>query len=374
MSDDEADPELLALLRQSLGLSTSHPPPATTAVLSSAEHISDHSIDVALSSQDTVTAAHTIRQLMREKAYSPKTWATHELHPKTKDEGTVNFIFTMDLLNFCFWSEREAEQRFAVEYRGRKWTGYWSLVAALQRALDEGIPITTPDYWWDEDRCTLQVLQHVFRSATDEAIPLFDKRVVCLREAGQILHENFSSTPLALIEQSNHSATTLINLLADSFPCFQDESHFHDRPVRFLKRAQIFVADLWACFEGQGWGEFHDIDAVTMFADYRIPQILHTLHVLRYAPPLESHIRQLKPIAHDHPWEIQLRGCSIWAVELLRREMRRQEPGLDVNAVLIDFFLYDTMKEMEAKGEEGKDGGKGDQAVIPHHRTRSIWY
>jgi hypothetical protein len=35
-----------------------------------------------------------------------------------------------------------------------------------------------------------------------------------------------------------------------------------------------------------------------------------------------------------------------------------------INAILIDFFLYDTIKELE----------KGGQDIIPHHRTRSIWY
>ena len=32
------------------------------------------------------------------------------------------------------------------------------------------------------------------------------------------------------------------------------------------KRAQILVADLWACFEGKGYGYFEDIDKITMFA------------------------------------------------------------------------------------------------------------
>jgi hypothetical protein len=40
-------------------------------------------------------------------------------------------------------------------------------------------------------------------------------------------------------------------------------------PVSFWKRAQILVADIWACFEGKGLGTFHDIDSLTMFADYR---------------------------------------------------------------------------------------------------------
>lgn len=57
-------------------------------------------------------------------------------------------------------------------------------------------------------------------------------------------------------------------------------------------------------------------------------------------------------------------ACSIWCVELIRREIQKAHPDTHVNAILIDFFLYDTMKEMEAAGKE----------TIPHHRTRSIWY
>lgn len=51
------------------------------------------------------------------------------------------------------------------------------------------IPITSPDFWIKEDECTEELLRHVFRSATDEEIPLFDERVNCLREAGNILDE-----------------------------------------------------------------------------------------------------------------------------------------------------------------------------------------
>lgn len=42
----------------------------------------------------------------------------------------------------------------------------------------------------------------------------------------------------------------------------------------------------------------------------------------------------------------------------------RQHPDAKINAILIDFFLYDSVKALEA-----------DHAnMIPHHRTRSIWY
>lgn len=138
MSDDEADPELLELLRAHIMGKPSSDPEPETGVLEGAEYIYDNSIDVALDMWSCKTAANAIYKQMQEKSYSTSTWSEHELHPKAKDESTVNFIFTMDLLNFSFWSELPDEERFAISYKDRTWTGYWSLVAALQRALDEG--------------------------------------------------------------------------------------------------------------------------------------------------------------------------------------------------------------------------------------------
>ena len=138
MSDDEADPELLELLRQHI-LGN---PPATdvpeTRVLEDAEDIYDNSIDVSIDMRSTKLAAASIYTKMQEKEYSTATWSQHELHPKADEPGTLAFIFTMDLLNFSFWSDLPDDERFAVEYKGETWTGYWSLVAALRRACDEG--------------------------------------------------------------------------------------------------------------------------------------------------------------------------------------------------------------------------------------------
>lgn len=405
-SDDEADPELVELLRQHLGLGGKQQNnlPPETKVLEGAQYIFDNAIDVALSPAQTKEAAETIWRLMQKKAYSTKTWSEHELHPKAKDESTVDFVFTMDLLNFSFWSEeKDDSKRFCIEYRGKRWTGYWSLVAALQRALDEKIPITTPDFWIDEEQCTDELLRHVFRSATDEEIPLFQERVQCLREAGEVLCNEFGGSFVNCIDDANFSAAGLVNLLTENFACFRDETRFNGKRVRLFKRAQILVADLWACFDGEDFGEFNDIDKITMFADYRIPQMLHQLGCLRLSPPLENHIRDLKMIPAGSNWEIELRGTSIWCVELIKREIEKRHPEVKsaghkgitaseentpqdseteaevegekvkaekpsktygINAILIDFFLYDTMKNLEEEHNES----------IPHHRTRSIWY
>lgn len=46
------------------------------------------------------------------------------------------------------------------------------------------------------------------------------------------------------------------------------------------------VSDIWGCFEGNGIGRFDDIDSITMFADYRVPQALVYFKLLQYSPEL----------------------------------------------------------------------------------------
>jgi len=78
--------------------------------------------------------------------------------------------------------------------------------------------------------------------------------------------QEFGGSFANCIDSANFSAAGLVNLITESFDCFRDETVFHGKRVRLYKRAQILVADLWACFNGEDFGEFNDIDKITMFA------------------------------------------------------------------------------------------------------------
>ena len=61
--------------------------------------------------------------------------------------------------------------------------------------------------------------------------------------------------------------------------------------------------------------------------------------------------------------EVEIRGCSIWGTELIVRRMKETCPGMKVNAVLVDFYLWDYAKACQ---ESMKD--------VPIHHTFSVFY
>ncbi|KAL9053780.1 MAG: hypothetical protein Q9162_004578 [Coniocarpon cinnabarinum] len=500
--------------------------PSQTKVLDSASYVASQAIDVFIDRTGVQAAARSLLSSIRRTPFTTASWSAHQLHPdpldgSMTDSEIVKFIFVMDLLNFSFWSEDD--EGFWVEWEGRRWSGYWSLVACLRRAKEEGMDVTDVAWWRGKGMATMRyvfgggggvrrkpkwlkdqerrgeipggvigdgdgqieppdagrrdeagmhpasedfesaslteatdaeasISEAVGHGAHDEAttaapeqsrgfpeggemqielqaasgapesrptskaedektlvdeesaseqddidddetidgteakeMPMLRERLECLREARKVLIDKYDGDPVNLVQAARKSAGRLVNLLARDFSCFKDIHVYEGYKVRFQKRAQIFAADLWACFQGRvgSPGEFEDIERLTAFADYRIPQMLNTMGVLSYAPPVDARIRRSEMLNSGGSWEVQLRGCSVWAVELLKQEITRlsEDEGdpVELNAVLLDFHLYDTMKALETEAQSAVDEGRREgkiltNDIIPHHRTRSIWY
>lgn len=124
------------------------------------------------------------------------------------------------------------------------------------------------------------------RGDNEVTIPLFEERLSILHEVGDVLLNKYNGTFLTCIKEADKSAVKLLEIIVDNFPCFQDEAIFKDTKVSLYKRAQILVADTWNFFGGSGLGEFRDINRITMFADYRVPQVLVYFGAMSYSDEL----------------------------------------------------------------------------------------
>lgn len=165
---------------------------------------------------------------------------------------------------------------------------------------------------------------------------------------------------------------------------FRDTSIYNGRLIHFYKRAQILVADVWGAYKQPKDPNhpcfFHDIHELTMFADYRIPQILRQIGILEYSPELAVAVDSMQEIPFGSKQEVEIRACTVIAVEMLHRELvggcnisndgkssaegGSTSVGWSGRPVLeLDWLLWQW-------GEERCR----DVDMPPHHRTRTIYY
>ncbi|PWT78971.1 MAG: hypothetical protein C5B60_00365 [Chloroflexi bacterium] len=269
---------------------------------------------------------------------------------------TVNFMLALDALNFCFFGE-VGQPRWRVEWMDQVWDGYNALAAALSRAVASGFPIWDAAYLAAMSEVDLR--QILCPIAGSPEIPLFPARLSNVREAGRVLLERYRGRFATAVDQTGRSAVALVLLLVREFPSFRDIARRGSLVVPFFKRAQICVADLHTAFAGDDYGAFSDLDALTAFADYKLPQLLRRYGILRYSTELAAKVDQMLPIESGAEEEIEIRSATIWAVEWLRRGLRTR--GMIYPASAIDYRLW---ADSQAVTPETR----------PYHRTRTIYY
>lgn len=279
-----------------------------------------------------------------------------ELHVPGASERAPNWTLLLDALNFCFWGE-PGKPRWRVDWRGRSHDGYDALAAALSRAVEDGLPVWDADWLADLDANTLAEMLRPAEGCP--AIPLFAERLTNAREVGRILRDRFDGQFAHVVAEAEYDAGALALALEREFSSFADVALWEGRPVPFLKRAQICVADLRAITGGVGAGAIQGMERLTAFADYKLPQLLRRFGAIVYAPELAAQVDSYTLIPAGSPSEVEIRAATIWAVELLRRELARL--GVTRDAADIDYRLW---SESQTKTPDER----------PYHRTRTIYY
>ncbi|MDQ7821906.1 MAG: queuosine salvage family protein [Candidatus Eremiobacteraeota bacterium] len=281
---------------------------------------------------------------------APPPW-DRELHFYDGSGKTLMYVLVLDALNFCFFPDPGAP-RWKVPWRDRWLDGYWALAAALTCAFLKGIPLWDPLFL---STLSEEALREVLGGTAE--IPLFRERLQNLREAGSALITHFDGSFAALVESAGHDALALAGEVARHFPSFNDEALYRGEKVYFFKRAQILVSDLAGTFSGREWGFFHNLERLTAFADYKIPQVLRSLGILSYSAPLASKVDTRIFLPAGSPEEVEIRAATVTAVERLKE--RLNEKGRPLSACEIDWILWQ-------KGQEG--------SRLPYHLTRTIYY
>ena len=315
-------------------------------VLSTTQFVVKHSREVRINQ----TAVERLAKKIKSQPLPG--WNT-TFHFAGSPQKTVQYIFLLDSLNFCFWADK-GQPRWTITYGSKQINGYFALALALKKALKK-YPILNANFLAKISR---QDLADIFASSNGQVIPLFEKRLAIARQTGNVLTQKYNGQAANVVKAAEQSADKFVNLILRDFPSFRDMATFQSKKIYLLKRAQILVGDVWGALAGQGLGEFKDINRLTCFADYKIPQILRYFGVLEYAPKLLQKIKSEKLIPAGLREEVEIRANTIWAVEKIRQALSRQ--GRKIPAFQIDWILWNMSQKVKMQ--------------TPYHKTRTIYY
>jgi len=263
--------------------------------------------------------------------------------------ATANFVLVTDALNFCFWSDAPWE----VAYRGQTWTRTFAMVAGMLRAVERDPAWLTAQRWAAADDADIVGL-----FAGVGGIPLPGRRREILNETGAILQQRYAGEFARLVDAVGGDAGALALRLAEEFPSFHDVAAHPAGRVAFLKRAQICAADLHSAWTRQGYAGLTNLDALTVFADYRLPQLFRHERMLRLDDDLATRIDRQVPIAAGSREEVELRAATVVIGQQLCDALRTL--GAPAAPWQLDYELWRRARLPEV--------------TVPHHRTVTCFY
>lgn len=309
------------------------------------------------------------------------------LTKKVAIERLALYILAMDAINFCFWpshtNNNSAEDNFEYEHLAMAMASMAKKDEEAQASMDT----LSPNYAFAPARLAglsstemaslwSTFLDQLAKSSGRPITPLdnIETRTKLWNEIGSVLVQKWEGNILNFLQvqvagngdlSCGLSAPQLVDRIAQNFAGFRDfvPSETAGRPLYLHKRSQICVGDWNASIKLN----LKDLDKVTTFADYRVPQLLRHFGVLQYGPGLAKRIDDEEEIPRATLEECSIRAATVVAVEDLVQELHAQQKGaadpVEFTAVTVDWYLWQLGEKMNNEG-----------SLKPHHKTRTIFY
>lgn len=263
-----------------------------------------------------------------------------KIHYYSEDkEKLLNYLLLVDCNNFCFWKIKKE--------------GYFTLAQEIKNFFEKESQNANLNYF---AKLSFDDFKRKFPSLNK--FHLSKKRWLIIKKVSQYIIKNYKREFYNFVKSAENSAKKLIEKISKELYSFDDISIYQNKKIYFLKRAQHLTSNIWGAFEGKDIGNFYDLDHLTAFADYKLPQILNHYNILEYSPTLIKKLKNKEIIRKNSKIEIEIRANTIWAVEYLKQKLKEKET--DIFSFQVDWFLWNLSHKIKLK--------------LPHHRTITYFY
>jgi len=309
-----------------------------------------------------------IAGLAKEMAPQDMQIPSWDFWPFPEDEQFADFIFWASAINFCF-TDFTTGRSYEVEYpQGTINKGAYAMFASFRKAMDVGVPVLCAEYW---ETVSLNEFSGLFAgNYTDKTVMQW--RHECLRRNAVILSRYYDGKVENIFKAGEYRCFNggggFVELLG-AFPAFSDWAIYdvHGKNPTFLgfyKKAMLMAM----IYQGRALSKngetlplLNGQEHLMLPADYRVPQALQHLGILKYSEELTEDIARGRFILSGEKREIEIRAQSVHAAHRLIAEINeiRTVRGLAMVTVLeVDYFLWKMGRTVTGK----------------HHYTKTINY
>lgn len=274
-------------------------------------------------------------------------------HYSWNKEQLLGLVFVFNSINFSYWAEQE-QPKWTMTFGGEKLDGAIALFRAFEEELKINPNFTNCSYLKDVKASDLS---RILKGNVQ--IPMFEERIKILNEVGQVLNSKYNGSFINLFESCGNDSTILMSEIISNFPSFFDEESYKGISIPFYKRAQLNSKMISDALISLGEKPLASLEALTAFADYKIPQILRSFGIIEYTPDLSRRIDNQELIEKGSSEEVEIRIATILSVEKMRHQLLNRFNW--VTSSHVDSMLWNRSQDKSLE-------------VKPYHRTYTTAY
>ena len=254
-------------------------------------------------------------------------------------ETIITFLLYFEAIDFSFWGS----PKWQIETINGKEDGSMALMFAMLRYIRENKSF---------DSMTKENFKEYLKGNVE--IPLFEERFKIIKNVNKVVNETFSGDFYNAIYNLTNDEE-LFKFIIDNFEDFKDIRTYEGKKIYFYKLAQLLTSDILHIREKKENIKV-DYSHLVGCSDYKIPQVLRALNLVKYNEELANIVDNKIEIKENSKYEVEIRAKVIYVIDEIKRLLNNK-----VNAIELNDYIWLMSKNKELPKR-------------PYHLTRTTNY
>ena len=233
-------------------------------------------------------------------------------------DKTINFMLIFDSIDYCFWGQ----PKWTIGTIDGKKDGSDALLYALLNYVKNLNKI-------DFTNVSFEEFSNILKGNIE--IPFLRERYDTVISICNVVNKRMNGNFYSYIKDINVD-TELFDIIINNFADFCDEREYDGNKVYFYKLAQLLTSDILHIKELIS-GTKVDYSHLVGCADYKIPQTLRALGILKYNDELSNIIDNKVLIDKNSKYEVEIRANMIAVINYINSKLENC-CSIDINDYL----------------------------------------